>query len=71
MNINDYLSLYTVLFTEGGATHDKVLQDKAVPYKRTGTVNVETRWQLQVYMELDVGKTRRTLQARRETLVCV
>jgi hypothetical protein len=69
VNIKDYLSLYTVLFTEGGATHDKVLQSKAVPYKRTRTANVETRRQLQVHMELDVGEARGALQTRRETLV--
>ena len=47
----------------GGATHDKVLQDKAIPYKRTGAVNVETRWQLPIYMELDVSETAGALQA--------
>ena len=45
----------------GGATHDKVLQNKAIPYKRTGATNVETHWQLPIYMELDVGKARRAL----------
>ena len=54
-----YIIVEAVL--RGGAIHDKVLQNKAIPYKRTGAVNVETRWQLPIYMELDVGETRRAL----------